>query len=677
MSTSSQLENTARTWWQQWQPRLLLLYLVVAVLLLTMSIAGHLRLLQDVGKPFGGFFWAVDADRDAVVVVSTPAQLPAFALKTQSITSSMHITEINGKPVLAHISAVYQQAHAGEQITYIVRDNNGGTSAITRGVSLFTLDMWWQNYGLSSLAGLIWLIVGAFLVYKATKWNSVVEGITLLPPAILLLLYSQWGNVQQLFYPSAIVQLIWIPSFALLGAAFIHLSLTYHPLSFNKSTRPSIAIDLFPYLPLLALLTYEWGTFLLLGRVPMRINLSVSLGYAVIGGLISFCIGINTFFRLGIVFPPGRSQERVSQAATIPLRTRHRVGDLLTLWIGGVGLGVGLGVFPILLTGQPLLPLSTFFIVVGIYPLILLYAIRSLRLLDRLQLTLDQREVALQEQRRIGEELMQTNQELQQATSLLLHADAHLRSLLSQRIHDQPRQQALRIRSLLAHWQHKLRIEAERDPESKVTVQPLIEVLGKVRKVSEELEGDLRGLQLLVEDVYQRRSLGLKLHLEKLLLEDLPGLHPESPLKVWADLWALDALSPELEQTEEGAKIAEAIAYTITQALLNIYNHAGATTAQVRTRQTHDMLEIEICDDGRGFDPEHIPLEKTSLFKAQLKAREAGGTLHISSVPRPQVQHGTLIQLSIPLQAIEKSLALPSSHTEAPRQTPRQSTQAF
>ena len=42
--------------------------------------------------------------------------------------------------------------------------------------------------------------------------------------------------------------------------------------------------------------------------------------------------------------------------------------------------------------------------------------------------------------------------------------------------------------------------------------------------------------QLLLEDAYQRRSLGLKLHLEKLIREDLPALHPESPLKIQSDM---------------------------------------------------------------------------------------------------------------------------------------------
>jgi len=285
----------------------------------------------------------------------------------------------------------------------------------------------------------------------------------------------------------------------------------------------------------------------------------------------------------------------------------------------------------------------------GIYPLLLLYAIRSLRLMDQLHITLEQREEALREQQRTDTELRRTNTELEQATSLLLHADAHLRSILSQRIHDQPKQQALRIRSLLGHWQHKLRVEAERDTDGKVGVQPIIEALGKVRKISEELEGDLRGIQLLVEDVYQRRSLGLKLHLEKLIREDLPGLHPESPLKVQADLWALDVLNPGLEESDEGEKIAEAISYTVTQALLNIYNHAGATYATVRTIDTGSELEVSIGDDGRGFDPERISPTKTSLFKAKLKAREAGGSVSIKSVPRPQTGHGTIVVLSIPL----------------------------
>ena len=641
-------------WWQSLRPRLTITYLVIAILLLLFSGVGHLRLLNEVGRVFGGFTWGIDTDNraDKIVIISIPPQLPPFAISADSVSNSTHITAVNGLRGSAGVEQAYKRARPNDPLTYTVETNNKPLYTVTRPAVVFTTDMWWQTFGFPFLAGLSWLIVGAFLLATATEWTGAVEGIPMLPPAMLLLLYSHWGNIQTAYAPDLVVQLLWIPSFALLGAAFIHLSLTYRPEAMSNVRMPSLAVDGLPYLPLVALLAYEWGSLFLTGHVPMRINILLSLGYGVVGGVISFSIGVTSLLSIGTRLPFKRRSG--SKLAAIPLRVRHYIGDLLTLWIGGVGLGFCLGVLPILLTGQTLLPLPIFFTLATVYPLLLLYAIRSLRLISRLHTTLDQKEDALHEQQRTAEVLRKTNAELQQATSLLLHADAHLRSILSQRIHDQPKQQALRIRSLLGHWQHKLRLEAERDPDGKAAVQPIIEALGKVRKISEDLEGDLRGLQLLVEDAYQRKSLGLKLHLEKLLREDLPMLHPESPLRVQADLWALDVLNPDLEQTAEGEKIAEAVSYAVTQALLNIYNHAGATFATVRTSFTSGILEVLVTDDGRGFDADNIPLEKTSLFKARLKAREAGGSLSISSITRPQTEHGTIVSLRVPLPHTEE-----------------------
>ena len=623
--------------------RLTLGYLVIATALILISGAGHLRLLNEVGRTFGGFFWAIDTSGQ-VVVVSTPPQLSPFGAVASSINSNDAIVAVNGRKAAGNISPIYQHARPGDTITYLIQHNTT-TFTVKRAAVTFTMDMWWSNYGLAFLAGLSWILIGIVLLATAQEWTGAVEGITLIPPAMLFLLYSHWGNVQQAYPADSVFQLLWVPSFALLGAAFIHLSLTYRPQALRIARKPRLVIDGLPYLPLLALGAYEWSSYFIFGAVPTRPNLVLSLGYGVFGGVISFGIGITSLLRVaGFI-----------RGIQIPTNIRRRLGDLLTLWIGGVGLGFCLGILPILLTGQTLLPLSMFYLLAIVYPFLLLYAIRSLRLIDRLQVTLEQREAALTqreaallEQQKTAEELRQTNRELQQATSLLLHADAHLRSILSQRIHDQPKQQALRIRSLLGHWQHKLRVEAEQDPTGKVSAQPIIEALGKVRKISEELESDLRGLQLLVEDAYQRRSLGLKLHLEKLILEDLPMLHPEASLKVQADLRSLDALSPDLEQTAEGARIAEAISYTVTQALLNIYNHAGANYITVRALRSNGNMEVIITDDGRGFDINAIAPEKTSMFKARLKAREAGGTLTILSIPRPQVEHGTKVQLRLP-----------------------------
>jgi signal transduction histidine kinase len=644
-------ERTTDTAWRQLRLRLTLTYLVVALILLILSGAGNARLLQQVGRTFGGFFWAIDTDRQ-VVVVSTPPQLPPFAVAPGSLTSLDHIVGVNNQPVSA-LSNVYKQARPGDLITYTVQQNSK-LASIKHPAVTFTWDMWFESYGLALIAGLCWLLVGFILLARAQNWTGVVEGITLLPAAMLFLLFSHWGNVQQANPADFVFVYMWSPAFALLGAAFIQLSLTYRPEAMRESRSPRLTIDALPYLPLIALLAFDVFSNLFRGSVPGRIQFIFSLGYAVFGGLLSLVIGIASLLRISGLIP----------AVKIPANVRRRLGDLLTLWIGGVGLGFCLGILPILLTGKPLIPLQIFYVLAAIYPFMLVYALRSLRMMDRLQQTIEQREQALLEQQKLAEELRRTNSALQRATSLLLHADAHLRSLLSQRIHDQPKQQALRIRSLLGHWQYKLKVEVEHNPSIKPFAQPIIEALGKVRKISEELEGDLRGLQLLVEDAYQRRSLGLKLHLEKLIREDLPALHPESPLKVQPDLWALDALSYDLEQTAAGEKFAEAISYTVTQALLNIYNHAGASFATVRSVRVNGNLEIYITDDGRGFDPTAISPEKTSLFKAQLKVREAGGMLTISSVPRPQPQHGTTIVLRLPFPDSKRPLTtrpLPSS----------------
>jgi signal transduction histidine kinase len=375
-------------------------------------------------------------------------------------------------------------------------------------------------------------------------------------------------------------------------------------------------------------------------------------GYIAIVGATALFIVLHSLLRLTTILQ--LHKRMLKQTSLVSSRPRYHINSLLVRWAATISLAFGLGLLPLLLAGSSLPPLPVLYLLITLYPLILWYAVRLQRLINVLSMTLAQQEEKLRLQEQTAEELRQCNEELQHATSLLLQADAHLRSLLSQRLHDQPKQQALRIRSLLAHWQYKLHVEAERAVDGKVAVQPIIEVLSKVRKISEELEDDLRGLQLLVEDVYQRRSLGLRQHLEKLIREDLPTLYPASPLQVQADLWALDTLDPHLEQTEEGARLAEAISYTVSQALLNVYQHAGAKFAVVRSVKNKQTLTLSIHDDGHGFDINAISLEKASLFKARLKARESGGQLSIESIPRPQPGHGTTVILRLPLPLIRE-----------------------
>ncbi len=301
LRVSISTERTIDLWWRQMRLRLTLLYLVVALALLLISATGHMRLLSEIGHTFGGFYWAIDTDGQ-VVVVSTPPQLPPFGASASSLTSTDHILTVNGQQGGAAMTAVYQHAHSDDIIKYTIQHNNTITE-IKRPAVTFTLDMWWQNYGLALVAGASWLFVGTLLLATAREWVGAVEGITLLPPAMLFLLYSHWGNVQQAYPADLVFQMLWVPSFALLGAAFIHLSLTYRPQAMSAPRRPRLIVDGLPYIPLVALAAFEWSSYLISHQVPTRIHLIIALGYATFGGLLSFCIGFISLLRVSPLFP--------------------------------------------------------------------------------------------------------------------------------------------------------------------------------------------------------------------------------------------------------------------------------------------------------------------------------------------------------------------------------------
>src|SRR5579864_1428239 len=188
-------ERTTESWWRRLRPRLMVVYLAIALALLIISGTGQLRLLAEIGQVFGGFFWTIDSDGQ-VIIVFPSSQLSAFGAFQNSLTSTDYIVAANGQKGPVALAHLYQQAYAGEAIRYTLQQGNQAVDFILP-TTMFTWDMWWQNYGLAFIAGLCWLVVGFVLLVTAPEWVGAVEGLTLLPPAMLLLLISHWGNVQQ------------------------------------------------------------------------------------------------------------------------------------------------------------------------------------------------------------------------------------------------------------------------------------------------------------------------------------------------------------------------------------------------------------------------------------------------------------------------------------------------
>lgn len=85
-------------------------------------------------------------------------------------------------------------------------------------------------------------------------------------------------------------------------------------------------------------------------------------------------------------------------------------------------------------------------------------------------------------------------------------------------------------------------------------------------------------------------------------------------------------------------------------ALANTVRHAEATAAEVTLRHLGDHVALDVVDDGRGFDPAHLPAPDPEtggfgLAAMRARAQALGGTLTIESAPG----HGTALAAQLPL----------------------------
>jgi NarL family two-component system sensor histidine kinase YdfH len=91
--------------------------------------------------------------------------------------------------------------------------------------------------------------------------------------------------------------------------------------------------------------------------------------------------------------------------------------------------------------------------------------------------------------------------------------------------------------------------------------------------------------------------------------------------------------------------IREAIIRSIAEAFNNIANHAEATQVSLEGTNKDKTLIISIKDNGKGFDPEHIPAGHYGILGIRERTTLAGGQFEIESSPG----QGTTIRLHFPI----------------------------
>jgi two-component system, NarL family, sensor histidine kinase YdfH len=83
----------------------------------------------------------------------------------------------------------------------------------------------------------------------------------------------------------------------------------------------------------------------------------------------------------------------------------------------------------------------------------------------------------------------------------------------------------------------------------------------------------------------------------------------------------------------------------VSEALTNIARHAQAQHTAVSLRPSDRALDIEVRDDGVGFDPAQIGAGHYGLIGLRERARLMGGTLNIESAPG----QGATLQVQLPI----------------------------
>jgi signal transduction histidine kinase len=158
-----------------------------------------------------------------------------------------------------------------------------------------------------------------------------------------------------------------------------------------------------------------------------------------------------------------------------------------------------------------------------------------------------------------------------------------------------------------------------------------------MRAAVEHIEREIENLRAIITELRPAAldELGLGTAIEALLdrHREQSGVHIDEQLALPGPTTAEARLDAELEST---------VYRLLQEALTNVAKHARADNVRVRVAESDGELQIEVQDDGMGFDPDAAN-EGFGLAGMHERVSLAGGTLSISSGAQ-----GTLVRACLP-----------------------------
>jgi PAS domain S-box-containing protein len=101
-----------------------------------------------------------------------------------------------------------------------------------------------------------------------------------------------------------------------------------------------------------------------------------------------------------------------------------------------------------------------------------------------------------------------------------------------------------------------------------------------------------------------------------------------------------------LEGVRYDSDVETAVFRIVQEALTNCVRHAGASTVLVRVWRMEETLNIQVEDDGSGFDPSEAAPHRSGLIGIRERASALGGESEVESVPG----EGCRLLVQIPLE---------------------------
>jgi signal transduction histidine kinase len=115
-------------------------------------------------------------------------------------------------------------------------------------------------------------------------------------------------------------------------------------------------------------------------------------------------------------------------------------------------------------------------------------------------------------------------------------------------------------------------------------------------------------------------------------------------------------MSNDGEPAELGEDLRVFIFKTVQELINNVIKHAEASKVEIRSSWKDEGFEIEVRDDGRGFDPETFERDSSDsccfgLFNIRERLSYLGGTFTIDSSPGA----GTRVTVTAPYRVTERN----------------------